>query len=156
METALTEGSGFDLLVLLLGVAVGVAGTILFHHAVGRDMSSRFQAGGPLEGRVLDKLLETDWLLLKVETEHGVLLATFTEMPGEIDRLVDAGDTITLDARTYRPTPEDPPIGKVRKPKPRIGPENLPARIGGEEDPRGPHPRGVGLGPKPLESQVAA
>jgi hypothetical protein len=156
MGTALTEGGGFDLLSLVAGVAVGVVGTIFFRRAVGRDLSSRVQAGGPLEGRVLDKLVKPDWLLLKVETERGVLLATFTQMPEEIDRLVDTGDTITLDVRKYQPTLEDPPIGKVRRPTPPIEPENLPARIGAEEDPRGPHTLAVGLAAQPPESQVAA
>lgn len=155
METAPTEGIGFELFVLLLGVALGVAGTILSRRAVGREASSRFQPGSPLEGRVLDKLLESDWLLLRLETEHGVLLATFTKMPEEIDRLVDAGDTVTLDVRRYRPTLEDPPILKVRKPPP-IERADLPAPVGAQEAPRGPHPPGVGLAEQPPESQVAA
>jgi hypothetical protein len=156
MGTELTEGGGFDLLSLLAGVAVGVVGTILFRRAVGRDLSSRVQVGGPLEGRVLDKLVKPDWLLLKVETEPGVLLATFTQMPEEIDRLVNTGDTITLDVRKYRPTLEDPPIWKVRRTTPPIEPENPPAWIESEEDPRGPRTGAVGLVAAPLESQVAA
>jgi hypothetical protein len=135
--------------------SLGVAATILFRLAVGPNLSSPLQSGG-LEGRILDKVLESDWLLLEVETEHGFLLATFTQMQKEIDLLVERGDTITLDVRDYRPTLEDPRIGKVRKPKTPIEPEELPARTGVKEEPRIPEPQGVELPAGPIESETAA
>ncbi len=155
MEATPAERVGYDLLILLFGVGLGVVGTLLLRGARGRDKLSRFPTGGRLEGRILEKLLTLDWLLLKVETKHGVLLATFREMPVEIDLLVDPGDAITLDVREYRPTLEDPRIEKVRRPPP-IEPDTPQVRIGGGEEHRIPERQGVERPPEPTDSRAAA
>ena len=155
MEATPIERLDYDLIILLFVVVLGVAGTLLLRGARGRDRSSRFRTGGQLEGRVLEKLLTLNWLLLKIETEHGVVLATFTEMPVEIDLLVDPGDAITLDVRNYRPTLDDPRIQKVRKPAP-IGPDKPPAPFGGGEEHQIPERPGVELPPERTASRAAA
>ena len=143
METAPAKRGGHVLLVLVLGVVLGVAGTILARHWVGPNLLSPFQKSGLVEGVVLDTALEPDRLLLKIESEHGVLLATFTQRQEEIDLLVDPGDTIALDVRDYEPFLADPAIKRVRKPKPPIEPEEPPAEIGIEEEPRITEPQEV-------------
>ncbi len=117
-----------------MGVALGVAGTVLVSRWAGPTLMSAFQGSEAVEGRVLDKALESDRLLLKIETEDGVLLATFTERQAQIDLLVDPGDTLALDAREYRPFLEDPGLARVRKPKPPHEPEETPVDASVVED----------------------
>ena len=124
METAPTKKTGvFPLFLLVLGVALGAAGATLVSRWADSGLLSPLRSGKGVEGRVLDKALESDRLLLKIESEHGVFLATFTERQAEIDLLVDPGDTVTLDAREYRPFLGDPTLARVRKPKPPLEPE---------------------------------
>jgi hypothetical protein len=134
METAPTKKAGvFPLVLLVLGVALGAAGAALVPRWVDPGLLAPFRRGEGVEGRVVDKALESDRLLLKIESEQGVFLATFTERQAEIDLLVDPGDTVTLDAREYRPFLEDPTLDRVRKPKPPLETE-APAEEAGVED----------------------
>jgi hypothetical protein len=73
--------------------------------------------GGSMEGVVLGKSREEGRLLLKLETEGGVLLATFTERVEEIDLLVEKGDHVTLRVAQYQPFLTDPRLERVVKPE---------------------------------------
>lgn len=102
--------------VFLLGVAVGVAGTMLGPRLAGPYLPEIF--GGKVElveGKALRKERREDRLLLTVLTEEGAILATFGRRAAEIDLLVDEGDTLVLALRRYEPFVMDPPIEGVRK-----------------------------------------
>lgn len=71
--------------------------------------------GGSVDGKVLEKSKEDGRLLLRIETNDGVLLATFTEQLEEIDLLVEKGDDVTLRVPRYEPFLTDPRLGRVRK-----------------------------------------
>ena len=107
------------ILAVLIGMAVGVSATILVPRLAGPYLPETFKRGN-LNGRVLAKETETDWLLLKVSTEHGALLATFTQKVKEIDLLVENEDLVTLGVSRYQPFLENPDIEHVEKPKPSI------------------------------------
>ncbi len=70
-----------------------------------------------MESLVLGKSREEGRLLLKLGTEGGVLLATFTEKVEEIDLLVEAGDQVTLRVAQYQPFLTDPGLDRVVKPE---------------------------------------
>jgi hypothetical protein len=70
-----------------------------------------------MESVVLGKSREEGRLLLKLETEGGVLLATFTERVEEIDLLVEKGDRVTLRVAQYQPFLTDPRLDRVVKPE---------------------------------------
>jgi hypothetical protein len=139
---------------LLFGVALGVAGTILVRHSVGPDLLSRFRSDDAVEGHVLDKALESDRLLLKIETEQGAFLATFTERQAEIDLLVDPGDTITLDVQAYQPFLADPAIARVRKPKLPMESEEPTVETGIEVEPQITEPQAVEPTAVPQETEM--
>lgn len=85
--------------------------------------------GNAIEGRVLDKSTESGRLLLKVETDQGVLLATFTDRQEEIDLLVEPNDRLALRLTRYEPFLENPRIERVRKeraPSPATSPSSAP------------------------------
>jgi hypothetical protein len=109
-----TRPSRLWLVSLASGVAIGVAATI----ALPRLLGPRLPAGLAgeeelLEGIVRSKQLEADRLLLTVPTQHGTLLATFTEDLADINLLVQEGDSVTLEVRRYEPFVRDPPITRV-------------------------------------------
>ena len=106
-------------LTLLIGVALGVSGTILAPKLAGPYLPESFQAKTEVvEGEVDRKLREQDRLLLTVQTSQGTVLATFKQKVAEIDLLVQKGDTVTLALRRYEPFVEDPAIERVRKLQP--------------------------------------
>lgn len=71
-----------------------------------------------VSGLVLQKDRESGQLLVKLETNEGVLLATFTERQDAIDLLIEVGDTVTLRVPRYEPFLTDPRLERVRKPEP--------------------------------------
>jgi hypothetical protein len=73
--------------------------------------------GGSMESVVLGKSQEEGRLLLKLQTDGGVLLATFTERVEEIDLLVEKGDRVTLRVARYEPFLTDPRLDRVVKPE---------------------------------------
>ena len=75
-----------------------------------------------MESVVLGKSREEGRLLLKLETERGVLLATFTERVEEIDLLVEKGDRVTLRVAQYQPFLTDPTLDRVVKPEVKSAP----------------------------------
>ena len=106
-------------LILLIGVALGVSGTILGPNLAGPYLPESFRAKSEVvEGEVDRKLREQDRLLLTVQTSQGTVLATFKQKVAEIDLLVQKGDTVTLALRRYEPFVEDPAIERVRKLQP--------------------------------------
>ena len=127
-------------LILLIGVALGVSGTILAPKLAGPYLPESFQAKTEVvEGEVDRKLREQDRLLLTVQTSQGTVLATFKQKVAEIDLLVQKGDTVTLALRRYEPFVEDPAIERVRKlqpTKPEVAkPEPIPRPKAGEPSP---------------------
>ena len=122
-------------LTLLVGIALGVAGTILVvaPELAGSLLPQSFRAKGQLvEGEVDRKLREGDRLLLTVQTSQGTVLAIFRKKIPEIDLLVQKGDTLTLGLQRYAPFVDDPAIERVRKPEAATRPkgdESLPAPI---------------------------
>ena len=128
---------------LLIGIALGIAGTILAPQVAGPYLPESFRAKKEVvEGEVERKLREQDRLLLTVQTSQGtVLLATFKKKVAEIDLLVQKGDTLTLALRRYEPFVEDPAIERVRKPEAAAQPKGVgpsPAATGGAAPPEKP------------------
>ena len=108
------------LLVFLLGIALGVGGTM-----IAPDMAGPYLPYLPpafsvkkmetVEGEVVRKVREGDHLLLTVQTSQGTVLATFRKKVAEIDLLVQQGDALTLNLSRYEPFVNDPAIERVRK-----------------------------------------
>lgn len=107
---------GAAFIAFLIGLAIGVTGTLLLPRYLGQYLPAGFGGGGEtLEGPVLGKRQENGRLLLTVEAQQGAALATFTERVAEIDLLVDVGDTIALGVSDYEPFIDDPVFRGVRK-----------------------------------------
>jgi hypothetical protein len=85
------------LTLFFLGVVVGLLGGLVFPRVL--PVSWRL-ALGSVEGTVEAEQLEDGRLLLTLSTPNGVTLATFTKNIAEIDLLVEAGDRVTLAARS--------------------------------------------------------
>lgn len=101
---------------LLFGVLVGVAGTLLVPRWLGPRLPLRFRPGNRVEGRVLDKTLDGDRLLLTIQAGDDKYLSTFFERWKEVDFLVEPQDMVTLVVSGNDPFLENPPIEKVRRP----------------------------------------
>lgn len=107
------------LLTLLVGLAVGVSGTVLAPRLAGPFLPQAIRGSvQSVEGKVVAKRREQERLLLTILTAQGALLATFKTRVAEIDLLVEQGDTVTLALRRYDPFIEDPTIQRVRKGEP--------------------------------------
>jgi len=101
---------------LLVGIVLGVAGTLFLPDLVAPYLPTVLRRQSvEVTGPVLAKRMEQDQLLLTVDTRRGALLATFRQRVSEIGLLVDAGDTITLGLREYRPLVNDPVLEAVKK-----------------------------------------
>src|SRR5438093_9445432 len=82
---------------LLVGLALGVGGTILLPPAIEPYLVSALRAPRrPVEGQVIGKQREEGHVLLKVQTDDALILATFTKKVPEIDLLVEQRDCIIL------------------------------------------------------------
>ena len=103
---------------LLVGAALGVAGTIYLPERVDpylpKDLRLRARV---VEGQVVQKQREGDRVLVKIQTDQGVILAAFTKRVAEIDLLVEPGATIELSLPSDQPVVDDPPIERVKQPK---------------------------------------
>jgi hypothetical protein len=107
---------GLTFIVFLIGIAIGVTGTLLAPRYLSPYLPAGLGGGGEtLEGPVLGKRQEEGRLLLTVAAVQGAVLATFSERVAEIDLLVDVGDTITLGVTGYEPFIDDPAFRGVRK-----------------------------------------
>jgi len=91
------------LVTLLVGVGLGVAGTVYVPQAVDpylpKDLRIRSRI---VEGQVTNKQREPNRVLVKIQTEQGVILAAFTKRVAET---------------TDQPFVDDPPIERVRRAK---------------------------------------
>lgn len=101
---------------LLFGLFLGWLSASLAPKSWQAYIPDALRPGGQVDGVVLEKSTETDRLLLKLTTEQGMILATFSERQEEIDLLVENGDTVTIRVQRYEPFLENPPIERVRKP----------------------------------------
>ena len=113
-EQPKARGGGLFLM-LLLGLTLGVAGTILLPRYLGDSLPMLRGGSETIQGPVLGKRSEEDRLLLTVQAEQGAVLATFRERIAEIDLLVDVGDTVSLGVARYEPFVEDPDFLGIRK-----------------------------------------
>jgi hypothetical protein len=112
-------------LVLLIGIALGVVGTIFGPDVAGPYLPDSFrgQKAETIDGEVVRKLREADRLLLTVHTSQGSFLVTFKKKVAEIDLLVQQGDTVSLALSRYEPFVEEPAIMRVRKQEPAARPK---------------------------------
>jgi hypothetical protein len=102
---------------LVIGIVLGAIAAVVSPSWWQRLVPDTLFPGGAMEGEVLGKSREEDGrLLLKLQTEGGVLLATFTQKVEEIDLLVDQGDRVTLRSGGYQPFLTDPRVDRVTKP----------------------------------------
>lgn len=104
------------LLMLLLGIVLGITGTIFLPRLLGPLLPEGLRSGTqPVEGTVVRRQRDQERLLLTINTPQGAALATFTEKVAEIDLLVEEGDAVTLGLGAYVPFVDNPPIRAVRK-----------------------------------------
>jgi len=109
-----TRGRGF--LVFLLGVALGVAGTIILPDLLAPYLPQSLRGSEEaVAGLVTAKERQDDKLLLTVDSPSGAVLATFSKKVAEISLLVDEGDSVTLAVRLAEPFVNDPTIRQVQK-----------------------------------------
>ena len=103
---------------LLVGLVLGVGGTILLPPAIEPYLVSALRAPRrPVEGQVIGKQREEGHVLLKVQTDDALILATFTKRVPEIDLLVEQGDSIILELPNTGPFVDDPVIEPVTHPR---------------------------------------
>ena len=103
---------------LLVGAGLGAVGTVygppLVDPYLPKDLRIRSRI---VEGQVTKKQREPNRVLVKIETQQGVILAAFTKRVAEIDLLVEPGDTIALALPGDQPFVDDPSIERVTRPK---------------------------------------
>lgn len=110
---------GRRLVWLLVGLALGVAGTLLLPPLLRPYLPEAIRGGGVLlTGLILEEEREGDRLLLTVDADRGALIASFTRRVSEIGLLVERGDSVTLAVPDYEPFLEDPDIEGIRKARP--------------------------------------
>lgn len=139
---------------LLVGVILGVAGTILLppllRPYLPESLRGRSETvSGPVLAIEREESDEGDRLLLTVRGQQGATLATFSERVSEIALLVEVGDTVTLGVRRYEAFVENPSIQGVRK-----GAGVRPDRPTAEGEPAG-EPGGAAEGEGEAASDVA-
>ncbi len=109
-----TRGRGF--LVFLIGVALGVAGTVFLPDLLAPYLPQSLRGSEEaVAGLVTAKERQDDKLLLTVDSPSGAVLATFSKKVAEISLLVDEGDSVTLAVRLAEPFVNDPTIRQVQK-----------------------------------------
>lgn len=118
-ETGGAEGGGGGgprrLTWLLVGILVGIAGTILVPRYLGPHLPLVQGPGLQVEGTVLEKQREEDRLLLTLDSERGAMLVTFRERVPELHLLISRGDRVTVGVDEYRPFAQDPRLVGVKK-----------------------------------------
>ena len=67
---------------------------------------------------MLKKQREPNRLLLKMQTDQGPVLVTFTRKVAEIDLLVEPGDIILLGLPRNQTFVDDPTLERVKRPAP--------------------------------------
>ncbi len=103
---------------LLVGAGLGAAGTVYLPSMVDPYLPKELRIRARVvEGQVLNKQREPNRLLVKIQLEQGVILATYTKRVAEVDLLVEPGDTIALELRSGEPVVDEPPIERVKRKK---------------------------------------
>ncbi len=103
---------------LLVGAALGVAGTIYVPPRVDPYLPKELRLKGRVvEGQVIGKQRDGARVLVKVQTDQGMILAAFTKRAAEIDLLVEPGATIALALPSDAPVIDDPAIESVKRGK---------------------------------------
>src|SRR5262244_3828047 len=103
---------------LLVGAALGVAATIYGPPAIDPYLPAQLRLRSRVvEGQVLQKQREGNRVLVKIQTDQGVILAAFSKRVPEIDLLVEPGATIALSVPSDAPVVDDPAIEHVTRAK---------------------------------------
>ena len=105
-------------LVFVVGALLGVAGTLVLPRSIRPLLPGSSTSGRIVQGQVVEKVIEGDRLLLKVQAPDGSFLATFVRRQKDVNLLVDRGDLVSLQVEDADPFPVDPDIASVRKPSP--------------------------------------
>lgn len=101
---------------LLVGVVLGVAGTIYGPARIDPYLPKELRLRARVvEGQVVHKQREGNRVLVKIQTDQGVILAVFTKRVAEIDLLVEPGATIALSLPSDQPVVDDPTIERVKR-----------------------------------------
>jgi hypothetical protein len=100
---------------LLVGIGIGAVGSRQLPSLAETYLPDLLVHPPLVEGRVVKKQREADRVLLKVQTEHGPVLATFTKKVAEIDLLVEPGDTLVLRLPAERTFVDDPVMDRVKQ-----------------------------------------
>lgn len=112
------RGWTISIVTLLVGAGLGAAGTVYVPPVVDPYLPNELKIrASVVEGQVTSKQREPNRLLVKLQTEQGVVLAAFTKRVAEIDLLVETGDTIVLALRSDQPVVDDPQIERVKRRK---------------------------------------
>jgi hypothetical protein len=112
------RGWATSVLTLLVGAGLGVAGTVYVPPVVDPYLPNELKIRARVvEGQVTNKQREPHRLLVKLQTEQGVVLAAFTKRVAEVDLLIEPGDTVALALRSDQPFVDDPQIERVKRRK---------------------------------------
>lgn len=102
------------MIMFAFGLVVGIAGTVIVPSLVRPYLPEAIFGGADVvQGIVTGKRVETDRVLLTLPTAGGTLLATFTNDVGEIDLMINEGDSLVLEVGKYEPFVENPTIARV-------------------------------------------
>lgn len=100
-----------------VGLALGIVGTALLAPRLGPYLPEAWRPKQTLiVGEILQKVDRADQVRLVVETEWGVLLASFTGEAGEKVRLlVEEGDEVAFAMAAYQAFVDNPEVVRVLK-----------------------------------------
>ena len=106
------------ILTLLVGAALGVAATIYVPPRVDPYLPKELRLKSRVvEGQVLQKQRDGNRVLVKVQTDQGVILAVFSKRAAEVDLLIEPGAAIALSLPDDAPVVDDPTIERVKRAK---------------------------------------
>jgi hypothetical protein len=97
----------------VLGIGVATRGLALVAPYIPHSVSG---GGERIEGQVVRKQREGNRLLVKVTTAQGPMLVAFTQKVGDLDVLLDPGDTVILITGGYATFVDDPGLERVKGP----------------------------------------
>jgi len=103
---------------LLVGAALGVAATVYVPPRVDPYLPNQLRLKSRVvEGQVVQKQRDGNRVLVKVQTDQGMILATFSKRAAEVDLLVEPGAAIALVLPDDAPVVDDPAIERVKRTK---------------------------------------
>jgi hypothetical protein len=97
----------------VLGISAATRGPAFVAPYLPRSVSAPSER---LEGQVVRKQRDGNRLLVKVATAQGPMLVSFTQKVGDLDVLLDPGDTVTLITTGYATFVDDPGLDRVKGP----------------------------------------